>query len=67
MISFRYEMCSYLVNSSGNKSTTIETLVPSLMSLGELTGQLNMEEQFTVELIEKPEHEETINLPALAC
>jgi len=53
--------------SSGNKSTTIETLVPSLMSLGELTRQLNMEEQFTVELIEKPEHEETINLPALAC
>jgi len=52
---------------SGNKSTMIETLVPSLISLGELTGQLNMEEQFTVELIEKPEHEETINVSAIVC
>jgi len=53
--------------SSGNKSKMMETLVPTLTSLGELTGQLNMEEQFTVELIEKPEHEETVNLSALVC
>jgi len=53
--------------SSGNKSQMIKTLVPSLISLGELTGQLNMEEQFTVELIEKPEHEETFNVSALVC
>jgi len=53
--------------SSGNKSQLMDTLVPSLISLGELTGQMNMEEQFTVELIERPEHEETVSLPALAC
>merc|ERR1712037_713607 len=53
--------------SSGNKSKMMETLVSTLTSLGELTGQLNMEEQFTVELIEKPEHEEIVNLPAFAC
>ena len=60
-------MCSYFGISSANKSKMMETLVPTLTSLGELTEQLNMEEQFTVELIEKPEHEETVNLPAFAC
>jgi len=53
--------------SSGNKSKVTETLVPSLTSLGKLTEQLNLEEQFTVELIEKPEHGGTVKLPALAC
>ena len=65
--SFCYKMCSYFGISSANKSKMMETLVPTLTSLGELTEQLNMEEQFTVELIEKPEHEETVNLPAFAC
>jgi len=53
--------------SSGNKSKMIETLVPTLTSLGKLTKQLNMEEQFTVDLIEKPEHEGTVKSPVLAC
>jgi len=53
--------------SSGNKSKMIETLVPTLTSLGKLTEQLNMEEKFTVDLIEKPEHEGTVKLPVLAC
>ena len=45
----------------------IETLVPTLSSLGELSEKLNMEEQFSVELIEKPEHEGTVILPVRAC
>jgi len=53
--------------SSGNKSAMIETLVPTLSSLGELSEKLNMEEQFSVELIEKPEHEGTVKLPVRAC
>merc|ERR1712060_52480 len=53
--------------SSGNKSKMIETLVPTLTSLGKLTEQLNMEEKFTVDLIEKPEHDGTVKLPVLAC
>ena len=67
MISFSYATCSYFGNSSGNKSKMIETLVPTLTSLGKLTKQLNMEEQFTVDLIEKPEHEGTVKSPVLAC
>jgi len=43
--------------SSGKKSTMIETLVPTLSSLGELSEKLNLEEQFSVEIIEKPDHE----------
>jgi len=53
--------------SSGNKSAMIETLVPTLSSLGELSEKLNMEEQFSVELVEKPEHEGTVKLPVRAC
>jgi len=53
--------------SSGNKSAMIETLVPTLSSLGELSEKLKMEEQFSVELIEKPEHEGTVILPVRAC
>ena len=58
---------SYFGNSSGNKSAMIETLVPTLSSLGELSEKLNMEEQFSVELVEKPEHEGTVRLPVRAC
>lgn len=53
--------------SSGNKSAMIETLVPTLTSLGELSEKLNLDEQFSMELIEKPEHEGTAKLPVRAC
>jgi len=53
--------------SSGEKSSVIESLVPTLASLGELSGKLNLEEKFSVELIEKPEHKESDQLPVSAC
>ena len=45
----------------------IETLVPTLSSLGELSEKLNLEEQFSVEIIEKPDHEGAGKLPVRAC
>ena len=59
MTSFSYKTCLNFRNSSEKKSTMIETLVPTLTSLGELSEKLNLDEQFSMELIEKPEHEGT--------
>ena len=52
-------------NSSGRNSKLTETLVPALSSLGQLTRRLNMEEQFSVDLVESPEYPE--NLPTPEC
>ena len=52
-------------NSSGRNAKLTETVVPALSSLGQLTRRLNMEEQFSVDLVESPEYPE--NLPTPEC
>ena len=50
-------------NSSGRNSKLTETLVPALTSLGQLTRRLNMEEQFSVDLLESPEYPKILPPP----
>ena len=50
-------------NSSGRNSKLTETLVPALTSLGQLTKRLNMEEQFSADLLESPEYPEILPPP----
>ena len=50
-------------NSSGRNSKLTETLVPALSSLGQLTRQLNMEEQFSVDLVSSPEYPKILPPP----
>jgi len=49
--------------SSGRNSKLTKTLVPALTSLGQLTRRLNMEEQFSVDLVSSPEYPKILPPP----